>query len=268
MIFKLCGLQSAIIAYDGLYPTILYVKDFVNKPSARPFETFIVNPNLKKLLSASKIKFANLNTSVFKVNVSTKLSDTSYVNVDYFLRSSLYDAFYTEELLGCALEIVPMLKAQLQADYPGMDKSSLDFLLKLLSLISLSNQRSFHGQTAAIVANKSGLRNYVLSKFQVPASTAEVLRGTDFAAEGVFGELPSFLLDYCDSTNGKFLTCRPKPSVKSSSVSSLSIKRISPAVSQQSFKKLKLSSFSDQVNVSVDQKEPKKRNPLLWDCQR
>ena len=135
-------------------------------------------------------------------------------------------------------------------------------------MISLSNQRSYHGQTAAIVANKSGLRNYVLSKSPVPASTAEVLRGTDFAAEGVFGELPSFFLEFCDSTNGKFLTCRPKPSVRSSSDSSLSIKRISSAASQQSFKKLKLSSYSDQGNVSVDQKEPEKRNPLLWECQR
>ena len=112
-----------------------YVKDFVNRPPARSFDTLLVNPRLKKLLSASKIKFANLNTSVFKVNFPTKLSGTSYVNVDYFLRNCLYDAFFTEELLGCALEIVPMLKAQLQADYPGMDKYSLDFLLKLLSLI-------------------------------------------------------------------------------------------------------------------------------------
>ena len=80
-----------------------------------------------------------------------------------------------------------MLKAQLQADYPGMDKYSLDFLLKLLSLISLSNQKSFHGQIAAFVANKSGLRKFVLSKFQVPATTVKVLRGTDLATERVWG---------------------------------------------------------------------------------
>ena len=158
--------------------------------------------------------------------------------MDYFLRNCLYDAFFTEELLGCALEIVPMLKAELQADYPGMDKSSLDFLLKLLSLISLSNQKSFHGQITAFVANKSGLRKFVLSKFQVPATMAEVLRGTDFAAEGIFGEIPKGFLDFCDSSNGNFLTCRPKPSVTSSpSDSFLSIKRISPTAYQQPFKK-------------------------------
>ena len=108
-------------SYIGVWPgnivflkgTNPYVKDFVNKPPARSTETCIVNPNLKKLLTASKIKIANLNTTVFRVNDSTKLSGTSFVNVDYFMRMSLFDAFYTEELLSCALEFVPMLKAQL-----------------------------------------------------------------------------------------------------------------------------------------------------------
>ena len=103
-----------------------YVKDFVNRP-ARPFDTLLVNPRLRKLLLASKIKFANLNTLVFKVNFSIKLSGTVFVNVDYFLRNCLYDTFFTEELLGYAFEIVIRLKSQLKADYPGMDKDSLDF---------------------------------------------------------------------------------------------------------------------------------------------
>ena len=114
-----------IVTPKGTNP---YVKDFALKPPARPTETCIVNPNLKKLLTASKIKIANLDTTVFRVNESTKLSGTSFVNVDYFMRKSLFDAFYTEELLGCALGFVPMLKAQLQVDHPDMDKSSLDFL--------------------------------------------------------------------------------------------------------------------------------------------
>ena len=140
-----------------------------------------------------------------------------------------------------------MLKAQLQVDHPEMDKSSLDFLLKLLSMISLSNQRSYHGQTAAIVANKSGLRNYVLNKFQVPASTAEVLRGTDFAAEGVFGDLPRWFLAKFDSANGNNLTCRPKPTAKSLSTdSSYQGKRNSSAASQQSYKKQKTTGNSNQ----------------------
>ena len=59
------------------------MKDFAHKPPARPTETCILNPNLKKLLTASKIKITNLNTTVFKLNDSTKLSGTSFVNIDY-----------------------------------------------------------------------------------------------------------------------------------------------------------------------------------------
>ena len=100
-----------VILFFSKAQTLIYVKDFVNKPPARSTETCIVNPNLKKLLTASKIKIAYLNTTVFRVNDSTKLSGTSFVNVDYFMRMSLFDAFYTEELLSCALEFVPKLKA-------------------------------------------------------------------------------------------------------------------------------------------------------------
>ena len=132
-----------------------------------------------------------------------------------------------------------------------------------MGLLSLSNQRSVHGQIAAFVANKSGLRKFVLNKFQLPATTAKVLRGTDFATEGVFGEIPSFFLDFRDSPNGKFLTCSPKLLSKSSSDSCLSIKRFSPAAYQQPFKKLKVSKVSAQVNDSINQEEPKKKNPLL-----
>ena len=90
------------------------------------------------------LKIANLNTTLFRVNDSTKLSGTSFVNVDYFMCKSLFDAFYTEELLSCALEFVPMLKAQLQADHPEMDKSSFDFLLKLLNGSSVIALFLFH----------------------------------------------------------------------------------------------------------------------------
>ena len=113
-------------------------------------------------------------------------------------------------------------------------------------MISLSNQRTFHGLTAAIVANKSGLRNHVLNKFQVPASMAEVLRGTDFASEGVFGELPKWFLEKFSSANRNNLTCRPKPTAKSSSSDpSLQTKRNSSAASQQPYNKQNTNNYSD-----------------------
>ena len=81
---------------------------------------------------APKIKNANLNTSVFKTTSATKLTGTAYVNVDYFMRKSLLDAYYTEELLNCAIEFVPLLRAKLLIETPGLDQSSLDLMHKLL----------------------------------------------------------------------------------------------------------------------------------------
>ena len=54
-----------IVSPKGTNP---YVKDFVLKPPARPTDIFISNPNLKKLLTASKIKIANLEPTVFRTN--------------------------------------------------------------------------------------------------------------------------------------------------------------------------------------------------------
>ena len=117
---------------------------------------------------------------------SIKLAGTSFTNVDYFMRKGLFNSFYSEELLGCALGFIPLLKTELRVKYPKMDNSALEFLEKLLAMVSLSNQRSYHGQIASIIANKTGMRNYVLFKFQVTAVTAKNLKGTDFASEGFF----------------------------------------------------------------------------------
>ena len=54
-----------IVSPKGTNP---YVKDFVLKPPARPTDIFISNPNLKKLLTTSKIKIANLEPTVFRTN--------------------------------------------------------------------------------------------------------------------------------------------------------------------------------------------------------
>ena len=69
-----------IVAPKGTNP---YLKDFVLKPPARPTNTFIADPNLKKLLSASKIKNANLDPTVFRTKDTVKLAGTSFTNVDY-----------------------------------------------------------------------------------------------------------------------------------------------------------------------------------------
>ena len=79
---------------------------------------------------------------------------------------------------------------------------AMDFLEKLMRLLSFSNQRATHNNIAAFVANKSGIRSHVMSKLQVPPKTAQMLKNSSFTCEGVFGELPQAFLN-------KFSSVRP-----------------------------------------------------------
>ena len=179
-----------------------------------------------------------------------KLAGTAFTNVDYFMRNSLFDSLYTEELLGCALGFIPLLNAELRGKFLDLDNSALEFLEKLLCLVSLSNQRSYHGQIASIVANKAGMRNHVLNKFQVPAVTSKTLKGTESFLTKLF------------SVTGNNLICRQKSNFYNKSLSSDSSyqgKRCSPAASQQynNNKKQKTGVTSNQGVFSWATKNPK-----------
>ena len=116
---------------------------------------------------------------------------------------------------------MPRLKEELISTFGNFNTESMDFLEKLLALISFSNQRGVHNQIAAFVSNKSGMRNHVLSKLQVPPKTAQMLKNSTFTCEGVFGELPQAFLSKFSSVTGTALVCRPKSkSVSSAAVSS------------------------------------------------
>ena len=115
------------------------------------------------------------------------------MNSDFFMHKGLLDLFYTDELLNCSLELFPMLKENLVQMLPESDArvdDFLDLLTKLLSMVSFSNQRAYHGIIAAMVANKYGMRNYMLNKFEAP-TTAEFLKSTNFTSDEVFGEIYS-----------------------------------------------------------------------------
>ena len=227
-----------------------YTKGYKFRPPNRPDNIVITDPNLKKLLEAPKIKEANLDPTIFRSTVATGFTGTSFSSTDVFLRGGLYDSFYSEELLSFALSFIPILKEQLSANFEGMDLSVFDFLEKLLAMTSLSNQRSYHNQIAALVSNKAGMRNFVLSKFNMPANTAQSLRGLNFACEGVFGDLPESFMAKFSTVSGGSLTCRPKgrPSYLTKSYASESLggrKRASSSSTQA--RKRQRPNSSDQL---------------------
>ena len=87
-----------------------YVKGYEFRPPPRPTDISISDPNLKKRLEASKIKEANLNSTGFRTNESVKLANFSHPSSDVFQCGGLFDSVYSEELISCAIEFIPMLK--------------------------------------------------------------------------------------------------------------------------------------------------------------
>ena len=161
--------------------------------------------------------------------------------------------------MNCSIELVPLLKTKLVEIVPDLDESFLDLLLKLLSMVSLSNQRTYHGLTAAIVSNKFGLRNHILNKFDAPHTTAEVLKGSNFASDEVFGDLPRWFLYRFITPNAVNLTVKPKPISKSTSNTSNSIQaKINyPAAPQQTFKNQKTNIYTDSSVFRNAKQTPK-----------
>ena len=84
----------------------------------------------------SKIKEAKLNAAVFKNPTAIKLGGTAFVNSDFFARKALLDSFYTDELLTCALELLPKLKKNLEM-IPETDTGVDEFLDLFSSASSL-----------------------------------------------------------------------------------------------------------------------------------
>ena len=202
--------------------TTPYPKDFPSslRPPSRPTDFYVEDPNLRRLLMGPKIKEAKLNPSVFKDPTPIKLSGTAFVNSDFFARKALLDAFYSDQLLNCALEIIPKFKANLDEVLDETDTKVDDFLdlfKKLLSMVSFSNQRAYHGLIAAIVANKFGMRNYILNKFETNTHTSDFLRRSNYTTDDVFGEFPRWYLERFIHVNGASLMIKPKPVAKPNS---------------------------------------------------
>ena len=77
-------------------------------------------------------------------------------------------------------------------------------------MVSFSNQRSYHGLIASIVANKFGMRNYVLNKFEANPHTADFLKRSNYTTDEVFGDFPRWYLERFVHSNGPSLMIKPK----------------------------------------------------------
>ena len=80
---------------DTKFPkgSIPYRKGYDFKPPTRPSDIAIIDPNLKKLLEAPKIKEANLDPTIFRSTEATKFSGTALPSTDFFQRGGFSIVF-------------------------------------------------------------------------------------------------------------------------------------------------------------------------------
>ena len=68
--------------------SIPYRKNYDFKPPTRPSDIAIIDPNLKKLLEAPKIKEANLDPTISRSTEATKFSGMALPSTDFFQRGA------------------------------------------------------------------------------------------------------------------------------------------------------------------------------------
>ena len=198
-----------------------YAPGCINKPGSRPKDIHIVNENLRDCLNAKKIGDVNLDPKIFPMRkYECNITNHPFTTIDALLRAAMLDSFITEEFINIIMELIDTLVDILSTALPDFDLGPLYFIIKVLSSTSFSNQRSIANASAAFVANKLALRNYVLNRFFVPPYTAEILRNSNFACEGVFGEFPESFKQCMESYAGPKLAAKSKNSAQSQSSSS------------------------------------------------
>ena len=188
-----------------------YAPGCTNKPGSRPKDIFIVNDNLRDLLNAKKIGDVNLDPKIFPMRKNDcNIANHPFTTVDALIRAALFDSYITEELINMVMELIDGIMDGLSSSVPNFDLGPLNFIIKVLSSTSFSNQRSIANISAAFVTNKLALRNYVLNRFFVPPYTAEILKSSNFACEGVFGEFPESFKQCMESYVGPKLAAKAK----------------------------------------------------------
>ena len=180
------------------------------KTTARTKDVTFTDPNLKKLLISPQLDSITLDHSTFDPS-TVSVKDSAHPKIDVFQRAGLYDSFYSGEILDIMLSLIPIIFDEIFAyTQHEVDIPSLSLMEKLICHSIFSNDRAVHNQSAGFVINKLALRDSVLSKYQAPASTVNILRGSDFKCDNLFGPMPESFKESLNSHQGKNLTATKK----------------------------------------------------------
>ena len=191
-------------------------------PPRAPFY-FIEDPNLKLLLEAPIFKSIDLDHSAFDSS-ACDVSNSTFTNLDSMLRAALFDNFTLDEYLKLIMELIPKVSEEhlTSTDEP---LNSLELLMRVVVLAAECNQRSGQAITGTFIANKLALRDYVFNKFVTPSVSRNILRGSNFLSDKLFGNLPESYKNSLKQATGTQLRCKaktftPTPSFSTSTISS------------------------------------------------
>ena len=93
-------------------PSAPFPPKLVQKPDKRHSDIAVPDEALRAMLEAGKLGSIPLDPAAFQVT-KVDVSRSSMSSVDYLLRSSLYDAFVTDELLAIILQLIPHIQSSL-----------------------------------------------------------------------------------------------------------------------------------------------------------
>ena len=187
-----------------------YRTGYALKPPGRPIDILFKNEVLRNFLLAPKISNAGLDSAVYHQSQTFPLTGDHKVNTDWFLRQTMTDAFYSDTIINIAMETMPRVAEEMAGQKSPLVDFVVTFITDLLGIVSFSNMRVIHNSLAALIANKTALRQQILNKLKVPAKTAQFLKNSNFICEGVFGPLPQSFLDKCYGWQGEYLVATDK----------------------------------------------------------
>ena len=177
----------------------------LSTPKIAPY-FHIEDPALKRLFEAPMFACVDLDHSAFDVS-SFDVANSAHANLDSLIRISMLNNFTVDEYLKIMIELVPKIsKAHVESSEDHLH--TLDLLLQVIVMAAECNQRSGQTQIATYVANKLALRDFVLARFSVSTGSAtsrNILRGSSFLSDKLFGELPESFKNSLRLDNGKEL---------------------------------------------------------------
>ena len=167
------------------------------------------------MLEGPHLDKPNLSHSAFQPKSPLSFKNTIHSKLDSLLRRSLLESYLADEFIDMALDLFPKIMIELEALLGNLDDRelpSLELLYSLTCLIGNSSSRMAHLNSAAFVANRVEIRDSILKEFDTPQMTKNILRGSGFLGENIFGPLPESLKTALSSINAKEVMCRAKMS--------------------------------------------------------